>query len=539
MFSANCRLETRSTPTEERRSNSRRYALSLRIDGSGMVTFKDCAISVPVNPLASVRAYNPHTVLKTPVLNASQMEKVFYAIHPGRTTPFGKGTRFVLCLPRCGLVYWTGCQYPLLELLLKNHLSKPEARGSPHPRNDAQSPEQGTADVCCETICIQIPAREPILAVGGELKSAVCVLKGNEAVLSEPVGDLSVPENYRTFLNAVEGIQHRLGVRPEIIAYDLHPEYAATRYALSRATSRGLSRASSKGRNSPGNKTIAVQHHHAHVVSCMVENALDGEVIGVACDGTGYGADGTIWGCEVLICDEADFRRTGHLRTFPLPGGDAAAIETWRPAAGLLVETFGEDWPDAVRPKIRRIDPQVLALTRSRLASPNARIIRTSSLGRLFDGVAFLLGICDRNDTEARAPIALEARAGASTDTAALGWALNDLPDGEVEMDFRPMIREIIDGGRGIDALAGAFHETAAAMLAGCVGRIAERTGLDRVVLSGGCFANHLLLGRLVDLLRSDGRDVYVHHRISAGDAGIALGQAVVAATRIAKGVPQ
>ena len=411
---------------------------------------------------------------------------------------------------------------------MENHPSQPERRCAIPAPSDAQSPEQGTAGVCCDPIHVQLPAKEPVLALGGELKSAVCILKGNEAVLSKPVGDLGVPENYRAFLAAVEEIQQRLCVRPGIIAYDLHPQYAATRYALSRA--------SSKNPNSPNKRTIAVQHHHAHIVSCMVENGLSGEVIGVACDGTGYGADGTIWGCEVLTCDVADFRRTGHLRTFPLPGGDAAAIETWRPAVGLLTETFGKDWPDAARAVTGRIDPHTLSLTRSRLAWPNARITRTSSLGRLFDGVAFLLGICDRNDTEAQAPIALEALAGAAPDTATCNWTLNDLPDGAVEMDFRPMIREIIDGGRSREQFARAFHETVAAMLGACAGRLAERTGHKRVVLSGGCFANRLLLGQLVNLLRADGRDVYVHHRVSTGDAGIALGQAATAAARINKG---
>ena len=371
-------------------------------------------------------------------------------------------------------------------------------------------------------ILVPVHAPETILAVGGELKSAFCVLSRGEARLSEQFGHLSDPAAYRSFLNAIAGLELLANLRPEIVAADLHPDYAATRYARQLRL-----------------RTTFVQHHHAHIVSCMAEHQITGPAIGVACDGTGYGTDGAIWGGEVLVCDEAEFQRAGHLRTFPLPGGDAAAIETWRPAVGLLTDTFGDDWPAAAEEAVRRIEPQALSLIRARLASGPARIGRTSSLGRLFDGVAFLLGVCDRNRNEADAPVALQAAASACAEADALDWRLNEGTDGTAEMDVRPMIRALLDGvrsGRSQAELARAFHETLAVMLAACVERAAERTQLNRVMLSGGCFANRLLLDRLCDLLRGAGRDVYTHQLVSAGDGGLALGQAVAAAARLQRG---
>ena len=371
-------------------------------------------------------------------------------------------------------------------------------------------------------IHVRTAAAGPVLAVGGDLKSAICLLSGNDAVLSEHLGELSNPAAYRNFVGTVERFKALLDVQPELVACDLHPDYAATRYAW----------------NLPL-KATAVQHHHAHIVSCMADNGITGRVIGAACDGTGYGADGTIWGCEVLECDEADFQRVGHLRTFPLPGGDAAAVETWRPALGLLTETFGADWPAAAEAGAQRVEPEALALARGRLASANGRIMRTSSMGRLFDGAAFLLGICDRNRYEAEAPMTLEAAAAACRKVEPLGWALGEGADGAVEMDVRPMIRELVEGVQACrppSELARAFHEAVAAMLAACVNRAAARTGLNRVMLSGGCFANRLLLSRLWDLLRVAGREVYIHRLVPPGDGGIALGQAVVAAARLDRG---
>ena len=369
-------------------------------------------------------------------------------------------------------------------------------------------------------IRLPIAAPEPVLAVGAELKSTVCILADNNAVLSEHLGDLTNPAAYRNFASTVECLQTLLDTRPRHLACDLHPDYAATRYA----------------RNLPLPRT-AVQHHHAHVVSCMAENGVTEPVIGLACDGTGYGSDGTIWGCEVLTCDSCTFTRVGHLRTFPLPGGDAAAADTWRPALGLLQETFGNDWSLAHDP-LARIDPDAFALVRDHLRSPAARITRTSSLGRLFDAAAFLLGLCSRNRYEAEAPMTLESAASACDAAEPLAWSLEHSGD-TVLMDFRPLLRSLLDGVRAARPqaeLARAFHEAVATMLAACANRVSERSGLNRVALSGGCFANRLLLRRVRGLLREAGRQVYIHRSVPPGDGGIALGQAAVAAARLRQG---
>jgi len=361
-----------------------------------------------------------------------------------------------------------------------------------------------------------------ILALGGELKSTVCLLSGHDAVLSEHLGDLDNPAAFRNFTGAIARLEELLGQKPEHIACDLHPDYAATRHA------REL-----------GLPVSEVQHHHAHIVSCMADNGLTGPVIGLACDGTGYGTDGAIWGCELLVCDEADFERAGQLRYFPLLGGDAAAVETWRPAVGFLAETFGADWPEACPDVARRIDSESLDLARRFLASPESPAIQTSSLGRLFDATAFLLGICERNRAEAQAPMALEAAAAACESAEPLLWSLLESEDGSLEIDYRPLIRDLTDGiatERPAAELARAFHEALAAALAFGVERVAERSGLERVLLSGGCFANRLLLARLWSLLRRSGLDVYIQHRVPAGDGGIALGQAVAAAARLERG---
>ncbi|NLF32679.1 MAG: carbamoyltransferase HypF [Planctomycetes bacterium] len=365
-----------------------------------------------------------------------------------------------------------------------------------------------------EPVAVAVEADRPVLAVGGELKSAVCLLTGREAVLSEHLGELPNAAAYRNFIGTIEQFKRLLAVEPEVIAHDLHPDYAATRHALRLA-----------------GEHVAVQHHHAHMVSVLAEHGLTGPAVGVICDGTGYGTDGTIWGCEILVGDERDFRRAGHLEPIRLAGGDAAARQTWRPAAALLTEAFGEAWPRIT--SMEDVDAEALALVRAMLARPQ-RLPRASSLGRLFDAVAFLLGLCDLNRHEAAAAMALEAAARRSRGAEPLAYALERADDG-LRIDVRPMIRRLITehaAGRDADDLALAFHQTAAAMLAEAACRAAETAGLDRAVLSGGCFANELLLTGLTGRLQDAGLAVYSHRAVPPGDGGLALGQAVVAAAR-------
>ncbi|MCK4342069.1 MAG: carbamoyltransferase HypF, partial [Phycisphaerae bacterium] len=225
-----------------------------------------------------------------------------------------------------------------------------------------------------------------ILAVGGELKSTCCLLTGGEAVLSEHLGDLSHPDAFRHFVRAIDRLKALCGFEPDAVACDLHPQYLATEYA------RGL-----------GLPVIAVQHHHAHVLSVMAEWGEAGPVVGLACDGTGFGPDRAVWGCEVLLCERGEYKRAGHLEYYPLVGGDAAALDTWRPAAALLRAARGSS--EGAVPSSE--DMQVF----EQQAAGSINAPPTSSLGRVFDAVSFLLGLCSRNRHEAEAAMALEALA--------------------------------------------------------------------------------------------------------------------------------
>ncbi len=367
-----------------------------------------------------------------------------------------------------------------------------------------------------DPIDVSLSADAPILAVGGELKSAVCFLEGRRAVLSEHLGELSNAASYRNFVRALRRLKELLEIEPVEVACDLHPDYAATRHA-----------------HDLGLRVVATQHHHAHVASCMAENGRTEPVIGVACDGTGYGTDGTVWGCEVLLCDLADFDRVGCLAPFSLPGGDKGAMETWRPAASLLHKTFGESWLRHGAPLFESVDRDALHVVSAQLTGAPL----TSSLGRLFDAAAFVLGICCYNRFEAEAAMALEAAARqGSPELGDLGFAV--LPSdggGPLHIDVRPTIRRLLEerrAGRPVADLALAFHETVAGALSTLVVRIAGSRGVDCAALSGGCFANRLLLEKLTAKLARAQMKVLVHKQVPPGDGGIALGQAVIAAAR-------
>lgn len=377
-----------------------------------------------------------------------------------------------------------------------------------------------------ETILdVPLSADAPILAVGAELKSAPALMIGSKVFVGPAVGRLDDPDAYRRFLAEVERLPERHNTHPEVLAHDLHPEYAATRWARSQL------------RHHAG-----VQHHHAHVVACMAEHGLRGVVVGLACDGTGYGTDGTIWGGEVLVCDfdSGEFRRAGFLKPFSLLGGDAAAVETYRPALGVLIETFGKNWPVEAQHLVHAIDPRALTLAVARLGAPSARLPRTTSLGRLFDATAFILGLCTRNDAEAQAPIAVQQAAEQCKAAEPLEYSIETNSDGALVMDYRPMIRAMVKGREQTDGtprdLARAFHEGLSKMLAEAAVRVCEATNERRVVLSGGCFLNALLRTGVEEQLRRDGCEVYTHRTLSPGDENIAVGQALVAAARMRKG---
>ena len=361
-----------------------------------------------------------------------------------------------------------------------------------------------------------------VLALGAELKNAVCCLRGGRAVLSEHVGDLKDGRVYRHFMGVINALEALFEIVPTVLAADMHPQYLSTEYALRRAAG------DLAGRGPAG--LVRVQHHHAHVVSCLAENHHAGPAIGLACDGTGYGTDGATWGCEVLTASPVGFERLGHLRYFGCPGGDAGAVETSRPAVGLLAQTFGTDAAKAAEPLVRQqmIAPDRLEAVLEQTAA-GVNCPPTSSLGRLFDAVAALCGVAGANRYEAEAPMRLEAAAG--DDPGDYPFALTGAEP--FEIDVAPMVAALArDVARGVPAgaVSGRFHSTVAAFLAAAAERAREITGLGTVALSGGCFANRLLSARLIDRLRTAGFAVLTHREIPCNDGGVALGQAVIAA---------
>jgi hydrogenase maturation protein HypF len=360
-----------------------------------------------------------------------------------------------------------------------------------------------------------------ILACGADLKNTFCLTKGTYAFLSQHIGDM---ENYETFASyqaSVEHFQRLFRVNPQAVAYDLHPNYLATRYALELAEANALRR-------------VPVQHHHAHVVSCLAENGVDEEVIGVAFDGSGYGTDGHIWGGEFLLADCRRFRRLGHLKYVPLPGGEAAIKRPYRMAASHLLSAFGEE---ALRLPLElwaQIEARELALVRQMMAA-KVNCPLTSSCGRLFDAVSALLGVRGVVNYEGQAAIELEMLAAEGVDDV-YDWSRpSSYP---IIVDPAPVLRGIVsDLRRGVEVavISAKFHNTIADIIVGVSRAARERSGINRVALSGGVFQNTYLLGRTLDGLESQGFETLIHHQVPTNDGGIALGQAVIANARLSR----
>jgi len=355
---------------------------------------------------------------------------------------------------------------------------------------------------------------QPVLAVGGELKNTVCVVRGSEAFSSQHVGDLENLESYRFFEEAVQHLQRILETEPKVIAHDLHPDYFSTKWAQERT----------------GVELVGVQHHHAHIAACMAENHLDGKVIGIALDGTGYGTDGAIWGGEVLVADYEGFERAGHLEYVPLPGGAAAIHEPWRMAVSYLAKHYGKEVKKLGLPFLEEIDARklsvVLQMMEREINSP-----RTSSCGRLFDAVAALVGLRGTVNFEAQAAIELEMAARDSGSEAAYPLDLN-LHGTTWQIGTKPLFDWLLKDIRqqtSVADISRKFHNGLALVFVDAAERIRDRTGLNRVCLSGGCFLNTLLLETTIAEMKERAFQVFFHTEVPAGDGGISLGQAVIA----------
>jgi hydrogenase maturation protein HypF len=360
-----------------------------------------------------------------------------------------------------------------------------------------------------------------VLGCGAEEKNTFCLTKDNYAFISQHIGDMENLETMEHFEKTLFLYKKLFRIQPEIVAYDLHPEYLSTKYALE------LDNRSSHLR------LVPVQHHHAHIVSCMADNKIESPVIGVALDGTGYGSDRRIWGGEFMVADYKGFQRLGHLEYLPLPGGAAAIKRPYRTATGYLVRLLGDGslYP---RPDfLKHIDPVEIELIRQQLQTGlNSPL--NSSMGRLFDAVSALIGIRGEIDYEGQAAVELEMAA-----YDAIGKVGDsDYPfsitgsDGVRIIQLKDLFTDIVEElHQGISkaTIAAKFHNTVAKMICEMSRIIAGETGINQVALSGGCFQNRLLFRKVVPMLESAGLSVLVHRQVPCNDGGISLGQAVIA----------
>jgi hydrogenase maturation protein HypF len=388
---------------------------------------------------------------------------------------------------------------------------------------------------------IGLPAASaPVLAVGAHLKSAIAVAKGGNVFISQHIGDLETKQSYDAFERAVADMQNMFAVRPAAVVSDMHPDYLSTQFASALSVPR-----------------IAVQHHHAHITSCMAENQIDGRALGVSWDGTGLGTDGSVWGGEFLLAEGSAFRRIASFRPFRLPGGDRAIKEPRRAALGVLFELCGSGAFDRTESAtLRSFRRDELSALRTMLTG-GIHAPFTTSVGRLFDAVASLTGLKQINSFEGQAAMELEfslpddateeaydipirshtARRGgdpaSGTRPGDAGRNGTDCPD--FQADWGDMMRAILEdvaAGVAASRISAKFHNA----LAAAVVAVARRTGERRVVLSGGCFQNVYLTQRTVRLLRDAGFQPYWHQRVPPNDGGIALGQIYVAALQRGNG---
>ncbi len=357
-----------------------------------------------------------------------------------------------------------------------------------------------------------------VLGCGADIKNTFTLTKGNYAIPSQHIGDMENYETLKFFEESLENLKKVYRANPVAIGYDLHPNYLSTRWAVSQSQI----------------QCLGIQHHYAHIASVMAENRIRDKIIGVSFDGTGYGTDGNLWGGEFLISDICDFNRAGHFKYIPLPGGEAAIKEPWRMAVSYIRDIAGEetlqylDDMGFIKKYSREKIEDVLKIRDRREFSP-----LTSSAGRLFDAVAAMLGICDRNTFEGEAAIALESYTMDNFDD---DYPVDIIFKQKIEIDFSMTLFRLIQDmlrGTGRDVIATKFHNTIVAVIAGVVQKLGVLYKLHDAALSGGVFQNMYLLKNTMDRLKSLGVTVYINEKVPANDAGISLGQAYIVRERL------
>jgi hydrogenase maturation protein HypF len=372
-----------------------------------------------------------------------------------------------------------------------------------------------------------------LLAAGAELKHTFTLARGGRAHVAPHNGDLEDLATHRAFTDGLAHLSRLLALEPEIAVHDLHPEYLSTKFVRERF---------------PASKRIAVQHHHAHVVSCAAEHGITGPFLGVAYDGLGMGDDGTFWGGELLLADLRSYRRLGRFGRAPMPGGALAVKKPYRMALGYLLGAeaipgagAGSGEPgiagagELATPFLARLDPREVALVRTQVTRGlNAPV--ASSAGRLFDAAAALLGIRDVAEYEAQAAIDLELAAG-DRRAEALPWRLDRVEDLLV-YDPRPTLAGLLDGlarGRTNRQLAAGFQAAIADVTRAMLADARTRSGVRTVCLSGGVFQNRRLASDLLRGLAADGFEVFINRQVPVNDGGVSYGQAAVASARLAE----
>ena len=354
-----------------------------------------------------------------------------------------------------------------------------------------------------------------ILACGAEEKNTFCLTRDNHAFVSQHIGDMENLETLEHFTNSIELYQRLFRIKPEIFAHDMHPEYLPTKYARELAQKEKI-------------KLVSVQHHHAHIVSCMADNNIEGNVIGVALDGTGYGADGHIWGGEFLIADYKTYNRMAHLEYLPLPGGALAIKKPIRTAAGYLM-ILG--FVDRELPPFEEINEEELSIIKRQIEN-NINAPLTSSMGRLFDAVAALIGVRSIIQYEAQAAIDLEMCAGeAANEDKSYPFSVEER-NGISVIKVRDLLAAVINDWQAKTPramIAARFHNAVARMILELCQAISKKTGIKQVVLSGGVFQNRLLTRKTRALVESAGLRVYTQRQVPCNDGGVSLGQAVIA----------
>jgi hydrogenase maturation protein HypF len=389
---------------------------------------------------------------------------------------------------------------------------------------------------------IRLPFKtRQVLGCGAEDKNTFCLTKDNYAFVSQHIGDMENMETLEHFDSTISLYKRLFHIEPEIIACDLHPDYLTTKYAQELGAA--------------GRKLVPVQHHHAHIASCLADNGLEGPVIGVTFDGTGMGADGKIWGGEFLVADYRNFRRAGHLEYLPLPGGDAAIKKPYRTAIGYILTLLGEDALNVVIASLNRVKgKQSQPASIGRVTEVEVEVIKrqierkinsplTSSMGRLFDAISALLGIRGEIDYEGQAAVELEMAAYSSVLARSVGHeaissAQESYPYRIVEdkgiriMRVKDLLSAVIEDLRhGVSKgrISVKFHNTVARMINEMCRLIADETGITQVALSGGVFQNRLLLREAIGLLEGSGLQVLTHRQVPCNDGDVSLGQAVIA----------